>query len=345
MNEGVTNRRTIRRVAATATAAAALSIALLFAVPLYAQPLAPRISPGVSPDVFPSCAVGNHPMGVAYDPVTHNMYVANYLSSNISVVASPCTVVATISLPTYAAPIAAAFDPQNNYIYVTDALQSQVYVISGTTVIATLNGGHFNGAGPITYDPGEGAMVVGNLGWSNITFVFGTFVGSSIPVGIEPVGISYDPYFNSLLVANQGSLNVTVISSATYPFSAAHTNVFLGSVPGDIRFNPNTDLNYVTSVPYSSATKGNLTSINGLGTTYTTVPLAGYPLQLAFSQSKLVVYVSQLGPSVVWEMSGTTAVKKVVLGLGVKPDGEAYDDATNMVYVTGSGSNRLYVLP
>lgn len=284
-------------------------------------------------------------MGVAYDPVTHNMYVANYISSNISVVAAPCTVVATIALPSGAAPIEVAFDPQDNYIYVTDALLSQVYVISGTTLIATLNGGHFNGAGPVAYDPGEGAMIIGNLGWSNITFVFGTAVGAAIPVGDEPVGIVYDPYYNTLLIANQVSLNVTVLSSATYPFTATHTNVFLGVVPGDIRFNPATSTDYVTSVPYTFASRGNVTEMTGLGSSVSTVAVAGYPLGEAFSQSKLAVYVSQMTPSVVWELSGTTAVKKVVLGLGVKPDGMTYDDANDMVYVTGSGSNKLYAIP
>jgi DNA-binding beta-propeller fold protein YncE len=328
-----------------ATGTAALAVALLFAVPLYAQPLEPAIGPAVTPAVLTSCAVGTHPMGVAYDPVTHNMYVANYISSNISVVAAPCTVVATIPLPTYAAPIEVAFDPQNNYIYVTDALLSQVYVISGTTVIATLNGGHFNGAGPITYDPGEGAMIVGNLGWSNITFVFGTAVGGAIPVGIEPVGIAYDPFYNTLLVANQGSLNVTVISSATYPFSATHTNVFLNVVPGDIRYDPASSSDYVTSVPYVSALKGNVTEMTGLGGILATVPLAGYPIQEAFSQAKLAVYVCQLAPSVVWELSGATVVKKVVIGLGSKPDGMAYDESTNMMYVAGSGTDRLYAIP
>src|SRR5580658_7499950 len=95
-------------------------------------------APSTATSTPTACTVGKQPGYPAYDPVNHEMYIPNSLSSNITVLKGTCTKVATITLPAGSFPLQAAFDPQNNHIYVTDNLLNQVYDIAGTKIVATI---------------------------------------------------------------------------------------------------------------------------------------------------------------------------------------------------------------
>jgi DNA-binding beta-propeller fold protein YncE len=315
-----------------------LAVGLLLAVPLLAVAHPVRVTTSIRLTAPPSCALGNFPTGPAYNPVNNYIYVPEQSSGKITVLAPPCTVVATITLPSGANPQFAAFNPQNNYIYVTDHSLSQVYVLLGTSLVSTLTSGAFNAPSGIMFDPGDSVMFVANFGAANITAIFGTTVGGVINVGIQPTGIAYDPYFNTLLVCNYGSSNVTILSSATYPFTATHTSAVAGS-PESIVFNPADNFDYVAS--YGT---DNVTVMTGLGGVVANVPVGHGPIGVAFSQAKLEVYVTMRNSNSVWVLSGTAVVKKVALGVSVIPLGLTYDDANDKIYVAGAGTNLLYAL-
>jgi len=82
---------------------------------------------------------GRSPQGVAVDPNTNRIYVANSGSNNVSVIdGASNTVVATVAVGSN--PRGVAVNPTTNHIYVTDNFSSNVSVIDGAsnTVVATV---------------------------------------------------------------------------------------------------------------------------------------------------------------------------------------------------------------
>ncbi|HYV52561.1 MAG TPA: hypothetical protein VE971_04635 [Candidatus Eisenbacteria bacterium] len=74
--------------------------------------------------------VGDHPLGIAFNPVNKDMYVANEVSNTVSVIdSSTNTVISTISFGSNSAPVDIAFNPTNNDMYVTDVGLGDVSVI------------------------------------------------------------------------------------------------------------------------------------------------------------------------------------------------------------------------
>jgi DNA-binding beta-propeller fold protein YncE len=285
------------------------------------------------------CTAGTFPAQPAYDPVNHHLYVPNGASANISVIAAPCTVKATIALPATAQPLSAAYCPQNNYVYVVDENLQQVYVISGTSIVATINGGHFSFPNSIAWDPGDSIMLVSNFGASNITAISGTSWAGSIPVGIQPTAIAYDPYYNTILVQNFGSSNITIIGSATYPFTSAHTSTTAGGGEEAIVFDPADHLDYVAGYSLSD-----VVVIDGLGNLIGIVNGTKGAIHVAFDQATLTVFVANRGSTSIYSISGTTIVKKYFLGAGAAPDGVVYSDFTGKTYATSTSSNEVFEL-
>jgi DNA-binding beta-propeller fold protein YncE len=305
----------------------------LFIVP--GDPLAPVPSPGGPA----ACGVGLDPYFPGFDPVNNEIYVPNFGSGNLSVVAAPCTVVATITFPPGAEPYAAAFDPQNNFVYVTDENLSQVYVINGTSIVATLSGGWFSSPRGISFVPVFAGMVVANYGSGNVTDVFGTSEFSALSAGSGPVAVVYDPFFESLMVTDLLGASVTL-----YDFSSPLlmvTTVATGSGPWGIAFNPVVDADLV-----ANEASANLSILSGAGTVYGSQSEATGPIGVVWAQAHLEMYVANFLSHSVWVLTGGswTAVQKVDLGTGAFPIGLVYDGATGQVYVTNSGSGTLQAI-
>jgi DNA-binding beta-propeller fold protein YncE len=315
------------------------AVVVLLAVPSLAVPLdqAPGLRPVAMGPILASCYTGVFASQPVYDPVTHDLYVLNQGSGNISVVAPSCTVIATISLPTGADPIAGAFNPATNRVFVVDATLNCVYIIGGTKLVLTLGHGHFNAPTAIAWDPGDNAMFVANFGWSNITSIIGSVVGPAITVGVQPSSIAYDPYYNSILVAAYGSNNVTILTSATYPFSNPETTICCLGDPESVVYDPADHDDYIAN--YAT---GSVTIVDGLGTVITTVGVGSNPISETFDQAKLAVYVANEGSGNVTILQGTSAIGHDLIGRSTSPIGIVYDDDTDTVYVAGTATGTLY---
>ena len=297
------------------------------------QPAVPLAS------ILSQCKAGTFPAQPAYNPVNHLLYVPNGASANITVIKAPCTIQSTIVLPVSAQPLSAAYSPQNNYIYVVDENLQQVYVISGTTIVATINGGHFSYPDSIAWDPGDSIMLVTNFGASNLSAIAGTSYVGSIAVGSQPTSVAYDPFYNSLLVQNFGSLNITIISSATYPFSSSHSSTYYGGGEEEIVYNPANHCDYIAGYSLSD-----VVVIDGVGNLIGIVNGTKGAIHVTFDQATLSVFVANRGSTSVYSISGTTIVKKYYLGTGTAPDGVMYSDFTGKVYATSTSNNEVYEL-
>jgi DNA-binding beta-propeller fold protein YncE len=318
-----------------------MALAVLLAVPSVAVPatLRPTIQPVLGGPILGSCHTGTFASQPVYDPVTHDIYVLNQGSGNISVVAPPCTVVGTIGLPSGADPIAGAFDEANNHIYVADGNLNRVYNILGTTVVATIGHGHFSAPTAVAYDPGDSLILVANFGWANLTSISGSTVGASIPVGIQPSGIAYDPFYNSLIVTNYGSGNATVIQSATYPFGATHTSIPFLSSPEAVAYDPADQKDYIANYGFNDVIE-----VDGTGTVYATIAAGFNPISVTFDQKGLDVYVANSGSGNVTIISGSHAIGHDLIYHPDELIGLTYDDDTDTVYVGDTTSGTLYEL-
>ena len=101
------------------TAAATLGALLAFPLAAAATAASPTIS------------VGNSPYGVAVNPSTNTVYVANYADNSVSVInGSTNTVTATVSVGSI--PSAVAVNPSTNTVYVANYADKSVSVINGS---------------------------------------------------------------------------------------------------------------------------------------------------------------------------------------------------------------------
>lgn len=287
-----------------------------------------------------TCGVGRAPWIPGYDPVTHEMYVPNTYTHNITVLSGTCTEVGTIGLVSGANPLEAAFDPGNNYMYVTDEALNEVYVISGLTIVATVSSALFNGPEGIAFDAGflgPPTMVVTNYGGNDLVAISGTTVSGPTGVGTAPTFVSYDPSRDTLLVANFGSANLTILN-ATSPFTSTHISASVGSGPTMIAFDPVGAVDYVANYLSSS-----VTIVGGFGVVYGTITGLKTAWGVAWDQAALAVFVTGKTADKVWEISGGTVIKKISTPSGSNLEGIAYDDFNDKVYVANYGDNTVYV--
>lgn len=279
------------------------------------------------------CVTGSEPEFPGYDPVTHEVYVPNALSSNITVLSGTCTYAGSISLPAGAFPVMAAFDPQNNHMYVTDNLLNQVYDISGTKIVATITG--FDSPWGLAWDPGDSVMLVGNLFSNNVTGVRAGSILLNLSVGSGPGFIGYDPYWGVVLTSNFDSDNVTVLNAVTL----SHVSDFgVGIHPGQIAFDPVTDLDYVTN-QYGN----NLTIFSGAGFTVSNVGGFKSPDGDAWDQATLQMWVGNYDGDRAFVMNGTHIVARDLLTSGAKGLGVVYDEYNDDMYVSDAKTNAVYI--
>lgn len=89
--------------------------------------------PAHSQTVIATVPVGIRPRGLAVNPATNKIYVANFDSSNVTVIDGATNSVTTVTDPNASAPFAVAVNPVTNKIYVVNLFSSNVTVIDGAT--------------------------------------------------------------------------------------------------------------------------------------------------------------------------------------------------------------------
>ena len=278
------------------------------------------------------CKVGTSPVEPTYDPVNHEIYVPNELSHNISVVKSPCTLAATIKLPSGSEPEAAAFDPQDNYVYVTDFGLNQVYVISGTKIIDTLHG--FDGPYALVYDPCVEGVVITNFGSANLTVATGLYDYSSQPAGSGPDAIDYDPSFGLTIVANYYSGNVTIYGCGLVQ---PGVSVAVGSDPDGVAYGADCACDAIAN--FGSANVSVWIPSVGLVSTFTGFDA---PTSATWSQARLDVYATNYGSGTLCAVVDGGCKDKISIAKGIV--GSAYDDANGDIYVTDILTGMLYAV-
>jgi YVTN family beta-propeller protein len=254
-------------------------------------------------------AVGNGPEGIASNPVTGFVYVADPLTNHISVINSISdTVVTNITVGTQ--PWGIAVDTTNNLIYVTNYGSGTVSIIDGNT---------------------------------NALCVSPRCAANTIVVDHNPEGIAINLKLGEVYVANSGSNDISVINVST---DAVIAKVAVGNSPMNVAVGPSTSTPpytvFVTNYGSNTVTVISLTS-PFKSYPVTTIPVGSNPWGVAVNQLTDVVYVTNAGSGTVTVVNGSTFVTMttISLGTGITPAGIAVDAATATAYVADANTNAI----
>ena len=160
--------------------------------------------------------VNTFPVGIAVNPDTNKLYVANQYSNTVSVIDTETDKVqATINVGSF--PYDIDINPLNNRVYVTNRGSDTVSVIDGS--IDTKLRDIFVGKSPVGVgvDPTDELIYVTNFADNTVSVIdsISNEIIKTISVGNRPYDIAVNPLSNKVYVTNVKSNTVSVIDGST----------------------------------------------------------------------------------------------------------------------------------
>jgi YVTN family beta-propeller protein len=271
-------------------------------------------------------------VGIAVNPSTGEVYVANSGSGTVSVIDGfNDTVVATI--PVTNDPTGVAVDPSLGLAYVT-ASPHKVAVINITSNKVVRNIGLGDEPFGIAVNPSTHYMYAPLFFSKSLAVLNGSAEVASVALNgstDSPNGVSVNPLTNTVYVTNRDSDTVSVIDGAT---NKLVSDVVVGSYPEGVAVNPVTGLAYV-----ANTMSGTLSVVSsGPGPTSTDVTCRSSLFLIGVSTSCAAV-VSGASPSgsLTWLYSGPGSVS-------FSPDTCSLSSGRCMVTVSGTGAGSVTVI-
>ena len=320
-----------------------------------------------SQTVTATVSVGTAPEAVAVNTVTNKIYVANYLSANVTVIDGTTNSTTTVQAALH--PVAVAVNEATNTIYVANAGfggpfgngdRGSVTVIDGATnLTATVGDPNANGPRAVAVNSATNMVYVANLWTGNVTVIDGA-TNSTVTVtdpnasGIQSVAVAVNALTNKIYVANNNVLglsntmagNVTVIDGATNSTTTVTDPSAISPVA--VAVNPVTNKTYVANEgDYPGSNYGNVTVIDGATNSVTTLTdsKALAPVGVAVNQTADKIYVADANDSAMTGNGGVTVIDGATNSLSFVSAGPnshilhavALDSVTNTIYVTSEG--------
>jgi YVTN family beta-propeller protein len=280
---------------------------------------------------------------MVFDAANGDVYVANWDSSNITVIAGGTGAVVT-EVAVGVNPDAIVLDSVQGDIYVANSGSDNVSVISGTTntVMATIN----VGIGPcaLAFDAESGEVYAANFGSANVSVIDGatsTVVGS-IPVANSDDALGVDLSNGFVYVGNYFSTySVTVINGTTNTVTT--TVPTHGNTPWSLAVDSGNGDVYVPL--NGSVLPGEVDVIDGAtnGALQPVVVGAG-PRSVAVDGVNGDVYIANLYSDNVSVISGQTNAVVATVPVGTWPDVVAVDEVSDLIYVANQQSNNVTVI-
>ena len=291
--------------------------------------------------------MARYPHGVAANPVTNRIYVANIGSNTVSVIDSATNgVIATV--PVGVNPFGVAVNSATNRIYVVNAGANTVSVINGAT--NTVIGGPIGvGSGPEGVAVNESTnrvyvAIFGGFAGTTVSVIDGTGPGPGTflynrTVGTAPNGVAVNRTTNRIYVTNYASSNVSVLDGGA-------ADAVVATIP--VGANPNSlDVDRTANRVYlANTTPNTLTVINGATNAVIppTIPVGLNPDGVAVSSGGKKAYVANnVGDSVSIVNTVTNAVEQT-LTVGDQPREIAFNSFNRRIYVANYGSASVSVI-
>ncbi|HEV2166210.1 MAG TPA: YncE family protein, partial [Thermoplasmata archaeon] len=270
--------------------------------------------------------VGEYPLGVAVDPRTGWVYVANSVGNSVSIL-NGSTLLTTVGVGS--APFGVAYDPYYGWVYVTDSGSGQVSVLNGTRVIQTIT--VQSTPEGIAVDPGTGEAYVAEASTNNVTVLSGQSVVTNLAAGMGPDGVAYSSWNGDFYVADNVGNTVTVLNG-----TSRVAVIRVGAGPGGIAFDAVNGYTYVTNLQ-----AGNVSAIYGVNFIQNVSVQLG-PDGVAIDGANGLAYVTNQANNSVSVINVTSNIGTI--GAGTDPHGAAYDPANGMIYVADYGSDSVSMI-
>jgi YVTN family beta-propeller protein len=292
----------------------------------------------------PIVQVGIDPEGVAINPTTNIVYVANTGSNTLSVIECNGTLgqpnMVEKTIPVGGAPYGLAINPVTKIVYVANRDYNTVSLIDANTnsIIKDIQ----VGISPIylTVDPITNMIYVVNNGDNTVSVINGktnSVFKTVYNVGKSPHSAAVNSKTNMLYVANTGSNTLSVIDGKT---NSIVDTITVGKNPYGVAVNPNTNTIYVANHIDNS-----ISVIDGkTNRVVKTFPTGLYPNDVAVNPNADKVYVTLYGARDISIIDGKTYALEKTLTVGRGPSELSINPNTNMVYVVNTKDNRLSVV-
>jgi YVTN family beta-propeller protein len=160
--------------------------------------------------------VNTFPVGIAVNPNTGKVYVANEFSNTVSVIDTETDMIkSTINVGDF--PYGIDTNPLNNRVYVTNRGSNTVSVIDGSIDTKLLDISVGKSPVGIAVNPTANWIYVTNLNEGTLSVIDGITNGviDTLPVGTAPYGVAVNPLTNTLYVSDIVSDTVSVIDGET----------------------------------------------------------------------------------------------------------------------------------
>lgn len=299
------------------------------------------------PSLVAAVGVGVEPWGVAVNPSTDRVYVANFAGPG-----SPGTVTVfdgtsrnvVTTLPVGAGPVGVAVDPTAGRAYAASAVGESLTVINSTTnsVIGTITGLDTGPYG-VAANPATGLAYAGNFDPEapGVVWVIdgGTLLLiTTVAVGGGPHHVAANPATNRIYVSNAGAGTLSVIDGGA---NAVVATAGVGASPQGVAVDPGADRIYVANRDSDSVSVVDGASSSVLAT----IPVDDRPTGVAIDTSTKWLYVTHDAPQ-----NSVTVIDATSLGVlarfaaGPRPRGVAADPVTNRAYVSNFDAHTVSVV-
>jgi YVTN family beta-propeller protein len=190
------------------------------------------------------------PAGLAYDALDDRVYVANYYSSNVTIM-NALTGALVGWAPVGSHPLGAVDDPDTDQIFVENTYEDFVTILDGAT--GALVAQPVTGLAPVeaAYDSYNQDVYVANGETASLTVIASSndsdVMNISVPGGGYPQWVSYDPENHSLEVTSAaGGADepgyLAVVSDLNQSFAG---QIYVGTWPGGTVFDPEVNETFV----------------------------------------------------------------------------------------------------
>lgn len=254
-----------------------------------------------------SVPAGVHPQGIVVNPANQLVYIANQLSGTITVLDSGNQVVKVIQLqptfPGFTSPVALAVNTKS-----TSSKYGFVYVVcSVANTLAAID--------------------------------LALNVTATIPVGIRPVAVAFNPVNLRVYVANLASDNLSVIDAETL------TEILISPLPtGQDPIGIGVDP--INGGIYTANSLDNsITVYDSTNAFVTTIPAVGQrPVSITYNPANNSMYAVATNNNFVYQIETLTHTVVGIIEAGSKPYNSFFDSYNGFLYVQNRDDNTFTII-
>ena len=300
---------------------------------------------GYTNEVIKTLSVGNSPEGIAVNPITNTIYVANSGSYSVSIlngsdngskaldkvnlVTKNFTELPQIyNLATYL-----AVNPKTNKLYITSEDADVVSVLNINTSVFDNFGSHNTNQNKI--------LLTGEITPNQIRQPGTTLPG--IIVGKSPHGVAVNPNSDRIYVTNQESDSISILDGKTQRIVA--NNIHVGTFPHVVVTNPITNKVYVTNWGTIDTNSCTVSVLDGrTDKLIADIHTGNSPHSVVVNPNTNRVFVTNEDDNTISVIDGNTDKVLKTVRVGNSPADIVINEATNMIYVANQDDDTVSVI-